>query len=243
MAITGGIIVLFLFGHAIGNLQMFAGADVYNNYAYFLQSLGELLWVIRIVLFVCLVLHIITSVRLKLQNLGAKPVKYHVKNYMKAKLTARTMIWTGILIGSLLVYHILHFTAGTTNPDQYKHYEYYGKNAKLLGEYPTGKINYEGKQYAEADGIEILFKRHDVYKMVVLGFREPLISLAYIIFVLMVGFHLSHAIQSAFQTLGFNHPRYFPKIEKASVALSTLLVLCFVSVPIAVLLRIVGGAV
>lgn len=113
MALTGLIIVGFLFGHAIGNLQFFLGADVYNSYADFLQGLGEILWLIRGGLFVCIILHIISAVYLRIYNNAAKPTHYKVKNYVKAKLTSRTMLWTGLLIVAGVTFHLLHFTAGT----------------------------------------------------------------------------------------------------------------------------------
>lgn len=243
MATTGIILVLFLIGHAIGNLQVFLGREVYNNYAHFLQSLGELLWVIRGVLFVCLVLHIITSVKLKIQNLVAKPTKYHVKNYLKAKLTSRTMIWTGTMLFCFLVYHLLHFTAGVTNPDQFKYNEYYSKDAKYLVEMPRGEVTFENKNYVPIDQAKILFERHDVYKMVVLGFRNPLITLFYILFVVLVGFHLNHAIQSALQTLGFNHPKYFDKMIICSRVLTVLIVIAFIIVPLSIITNIAGAVI
>jgi succinate dehydrogenase/fumarate reductase cytochrome b subunit len=115
MALTGLACVGFLFGHAIGNLQYFLGSDTYNSYAYFLQSLGEILWIIRFGLIGCIILHIISAVYLRIHNNAAKPVGYQVKNYAKAKLTSRTMLWTGLLICSALTFHLLHFTVGAVD--------------------------------------------------------------------------------------------------------------------------------
>jgi succinate dehydrogenase / fumarate reductase cytochrome b subunit len=47
--------------------------------------------------------------------------------------------------------------------------------------------------------------------------------------------HLSHGIWSLFQSLGFSHPQYTPRIKKFSVVFSALLIAGFISVPIAVL--------
>jgi succinate dehydrogenase / fumarate reductase cytochrome b subunit len=85
------------------------------------------------------------------------------------------------------------------------------------------------------------YERTDVYRMVILGFQNPLISLGYMIAVTIVGFHLNHAVQSMFQTLGLNHPKYFPTIQKSSVALSFIIVICLISIPIAVLFKLIGG--
>ena len=116
MALTGLAIVAFLFLHAIGNLQFWLGPDAYNTYAAFLQEplgLVEFLWLLRVGLITCLILHIISAVYLRLKNNAAKPVGYQVKNYAKAKLTSRTMLWTGLLVLTGVTLHLLHFTTGT----------------------------------------------------------------------------------------------------------------------------------
>lgn len=215
MAITGLILGLFITGHAIGNMQVFLGREVYNAYAHFLQSLGELLWAIRAFLVLCLVLHIITSVRLKFLNLAAKPDKYQVKNYIKASLTSRTMIWTGIMIFAFLVYHLLHFTMGYIDNANYGHPEIYKPENFLLGE---------------------SFVRHDVWGMLIKGFMQPAIAIPYIIAVIILGFHVNHAVQSMFQTLGWNHPKYFGAIQKLSIAYAFLLTLMYLSNPVIVLI-------
>lgn len=219
MAITGVLLVLYIIIHTAGNLLIYLGPDSINTYSQFLHSLGPLLWVIRVILFLALVFHIITSVYLKLLNLNAKPDKYAVKNYMKAKLTSRTMLWTGVMIFSFVVYHIMHFTMHITNPEHVKPETYSLPNA----------VN------------EVLLQRTDVFSMVVAGFQNPFISIIYIIGVIIVGFHLNHAIQSMFQTLGFNQKNYFSFIEKSSTILSIIIVVCLISIPISILLGLVGG--
>lgn len=241
MAVTGIILLLFLIGHTLGNLQIFIGREVFNQYAYFLQSTGELLWVFRAVMLLSAILHIVTSVYLKFYNLKAKPQKYAVTNYVKATLSSRTMIWTGIAIACFLAYHLLHFTFGVTNPEHTKYNGYVEKGAGLYVEYnmPVPEL-VEGKYIEIPDG-KILFKQKDVYKMVILGFKNPFISIVYIIGVIIVGFHLNHAIQSAFQTLGLNHPRYSPSIIAGSSTFSFLIALGLISIPVSVLLGIIGG--
>jgi succinate dehydrogenase / fumarate reductase cytochrome b subunit len=267
MAITGVILVLFIIGHCVGNMQIFVGKDAFNSYAYFLQErLGELLWLIRIGLFVAAVFHIITSIRLKFLNLGAKPTKYQVKNYVKARLTSRTMIWTGIMIFAFLTYHILHFTMGVVHPEDYNKHEYYVSNAVSVEKVDngtqgnsegtdeccakedissTGKsvIKYNGSDYKVEGDEPILSERHDAYAMVISGFQKPIVSILYILGVILLGFHLNHAIQSSVQTLGYNNPKYFQKIVAGSTIISVILVLCYISLPISILLGLVGGGV
>ena len=240
MAVTGFIIVMYVVVHMIGNLQIYMGREVFNQYAYFLKSTGELLWIFRGVLLLSLILHIITSIRLYFLNKGARDVKYKVRHYLKAKLTARTMIWTGIAIFAFVTYHILHLTAGVTNPEHYNSHEYYETNAVFVEEETTEFADFGFDPLEEG---QILKERHDVYYMVVMGFRNPLISLAYIVGVIIVGFHLSHAMQSMFQSVGVSGPRFSPFMLSFSRTLAVLIVLGYISIPVTVMLGLVGGCV
>ncbi len=271
MAVTGVIIVLFLLVHAVGNTLVYFGPEAFNAYAAFLQGLGELLWLFRIVLFLCLVLHVITSIRLKYLNWTAKPDKYKMRSYIKATLTGRTMIWTGIMIFAFLVYHLLHFTIGVVDAENFSknNPEYYEKETVVVEEDDAWEdckkeilkgettaeeceeihkkkagsfVAYEGDKY-KPDNDKVLFKRPNAYYMVVMGFNNVWISLLYIVGVILLGFHLSHAIQSMFQTLGLNHPKYNGFFRKVGPVLSTLLVLCFISIPITIYTGLVGGGV
>ena len=68
---------------------------------------------------------------------------------------------------------------------------------------------------------------------------SPLGALIYLVGVGALGLHLSHAIQSAFQTLGVNHPRWTPLLRSLARALALILTLGFASFPIVLSL---GGA-
>ena len=80
----------------------------------------------------------------------------------------------------------------------------------------------------------------DVYSMMVHGFQNPYLALGYIGAMLLLGFHLSHAIVSFLQTLGLNSPRITPLIRKAGPAVAWAVVLGFISIPIAVLSGLVS---
>lgn len=54
----------------------------------------------------------------------------------------------------------------------------------------------------------------------------------YIIAVILLGFHLNHGFQSAFQTFGWNHKKYFPLIKKIGTAYAILMAVGFASMPI-----------
>ncbi|HLQ77276.1 MAG TPA: succinate dehydrogenase cytochrome b subunit [Terriglobia bacterium] len=78
------------------------------------------------------------------------------------------------------------------------------------------------------------------YENVVIGFSNPIASGLYVVAMILVGFHLSHGIWSLFQSLGFSHPSYTPKIKKFAAVFSWILIAGFISVPIAVLTGMVS---
>jgi succinate dehydrogenase / fumarate reductase cytochrome b subunit len=51
------------------------------------------------------------------------------------------------------------------------------------------------------------------YQMVTAAFRSPVFVAVYIAGSAALALHLSHGMQSAFQTLGVNHPKYTPLIK------------------------------
>ena len=116
VALTGVVLVLFVIGHMLGNLQIFLGQETINVYAEKLQNLGDLLWVIRAVLLVVIVTHIVTTVRLAIQSAAARPQKYAVKKNVAASTAAKTMLLSGLVLISFIIFHILHFTAQTVDP-------------------------------------------------------------------------------------------------------------------------------
>lgn len=81
--------------------------------------------------------------------------------------------------------------------------------------------------------------RHDVYSMVVRGFRVWWVSLLYIISMLLLGLHLSHGVSSMFQSLGLNRPRYNPWIQRGGLTVAWVLMIGNISMPVAVLLGFV----
>jgi succinate dehydrogenase / fumarate reductase cytochrome b subunit len=76
---------------------------------------------------------------------------------------------------------------------------------------------------------------NNAYAMVVMSYQNVYISIAYIAFMILLGFHLNHAIGSAFQTLGVNHSKYNGFLHGLGPALSIILATGFSLIPIGVL--------
>jgi succinate dehydrogenase / fumarate reductase cytochrome b subunit len=113
VALTGLGLVTFAVFHMIGNLKVFQGPDAINAYAYFLKhSLGALIWIARAGLLAIFVLHLALAIRLTLRSRAARPIPYQFPGSVQATAASRTMIWTGIVVGLFILYHLAHFTFG-----------------------------------------------------------------------------------------------------------------------------------
>ncbi len=78
---------------------------------------------------------------------------------------------------------------------------------------------------------------YGLYGIVINSFSNPTHSALYILAMIAVGMHLSHGIQSFFQTFGVNHPRYTIAIRKTSNFLGTLIAIGYSTIPIYVLIN------
>jgi len=120
MAVTGVLMLGFVVGHMIGNLQIFIGQDQLNTYAKALKDLPALIYTVRIVMLVVLIIHVWNAVRLYFENRASRPIAYAFNNTVQASLASRTQFWTGLGVFLYVVYHLLHFTFIVTNP-RYAH--------------------------------------------------------------------------------------------------------------------------
>jgi succinate dehydrogenase / fumarate reductase cytochrome b subunit len=117
VALTGLAMVGFVVAHLSGNLLVFAGKDAINAYSEWLHSKGALLWVARLGLLAMVGLHIFFTIKLNINNKRARPIAYAKKSYTKAKSTSRTMVLSGLVLVSYIVYHLAHLTFRVTNPE------------------------------------------------------------------------------------------------------------------------------
>jgi len=112
VAITGLMLVGFVIGHLIGNLQIFLPPDYINTYAYKLQALGPFLWIIRLGLLAAFALHVINTIALVKENRAARPERYAVKRTKRATTASLTMIISGLILLAFILFHLAHFTLG-----------------------------------------------------------------------------------------------------------------------------------
>lgn len=223
MAVTGLILIGFVVGHLVGNLQVFSAPDKINGYAHFLQSLGPLLWAARIGLLVAVAIHVWAATVLTLENHAARDVAYGVKHTIRATLASRMMRWSGYVVLAFIVYHIAHFTLGVAGAESFK---------TALPEY-TMKSEYHIAGFPVVAAGAVV---HDVHTMVILGFQNVLVSIFYIVAVGLLSIHLLHGTDSMFQTLGLRSRRWSGALRKVCLVFAAVYFLGNLAIPGAVLL-------
>jgi succinate dehydrogenase / fumarate reductase cytochrome b subunit len=222
MAVTGAVLIGFVTGHLVGNLQIFGPPDKINGYAHFLQSLGPALWAVRLVLLLCVILHVWIAVQLTIENHQSRPQKYDFNHTIRATLSSRTLRWTGGVVLAFIAYHLAQFTVGWVQTGEFKAH---------LPEYTmTGDFHLLGFPIV-AKGLEV----HDVYSMMFLGFSHPWVSIFYIVAVGLLSFHLVHGAESMFQTLGWKSGWWAGLLKKIVVLYCVLYFLGSLAIPGAIL--------
>jgi succinate dehydrogenase / fumarate reductase cytochrome b subunit len=211
MAVTGVVLILFVVGHLVGNLQVFEDPDRINGYSHFLQSLGPALWAVRIFLLVCVGLHIWAATVLALESRHARGDQpYAVKKWIQATVASRYMRWTGYIVLAFILYHLAQFTVGVAQPASFK--------ANLPSYMMRGDYHILGFTAVPA-GTEVL----DVRTMMIRGFSNPFVSIFYIVAIGLLSLHLLHGGESLFQTLGWRNHRW----ERGLRAVVTILCVAY----------------
>lgn len=222
MAVSGIILVIFVTGHLVGNLQIFAHPDKINGYAHFLQSLGPALWVVRLTLLACVVVHVWAAVTLAVENNQARgPEKYGVNRWLAAAFASRYMKHTGIVVGAFIIYHIAQFTVG------------YGGTP-----FKTSLDEYHMTQAFNLFGVPIVAQGaavHDVYSMVYLGFSSACVSIFYVVAIGLLSLHLWHGADAMFQTLGVRNHKWACCLRRAVGIFSLVYFLGSIVIPGAIL--------
>jgi succinate dehydrogenase / fumarate reductase cytochrome b subunit len=126
-----------------------------------------------------------------------------------ASYASRTMLVSGLIVFVFIVYHLLHFTA------QVKY------------------INLTGQSFVHFEDPQ---KRHDIFKMMVVGFNDWRVSGFYVLGMALLAMHLSHGVGAMFQSLGLKNKTYGPVLDKASFVIGWLIFIGYSSIPTAILL-------
>ena len=83
------------------------------------------------------------------------------------------------------------------------------------------------------------FHEGRVYHNITTGFRVWYVSAFYIVAMLALFAHLYHGAWSMFQSVGLNHPKYNRLVRTLATIITIVVVAGFISIPVAVLLRLI----
>lgn len=224
MALSGLVLVLFVMGHMLGNLQIFLGADVINAYAYKLHHVmpTAALWLIRIFLLGTIAAHIWAAVTLTIDNRKARPEKYDDDKMVQASYSSRTMRMSGIILFAFIIFHIAHFTVRSVP----------GMAYEQLGVLEPTEVPLV--KYGEAvmkNGHEIM--TFNVNDMMITGFQVWWVSAFYIIATGLLCMHLTHGVSSMFQSLGLRNKLWRVRLDKVALIYGWAVFLGFAVIPTA----------
>ncbi len=209
MAVTGGVLFLYLVAHMAGNLKIFLGRADYDHYADWLRAIGEpaiphrvFLSAVEAVLAAAVALHMWAAVSLARRARRARPVRYKARPTVReGRYATHVMRYGGVVILLFVVWHLLDLTFGAVNPEGGAARPY----DKVVADFAPGRWY---------------------------------ITAFYVVAVVLVGFHLKHGLWSAFQSLGLARRR-IRGLRLLAGAVAVVLVAGFVSVPLMVTFGVV----
>lgn len=206
MSLTGLFLILFLVVHLLGNLQLLYndGGEAFNVYAYFMVN-NPLIKTISYSLYAFILIHTIQGLILWSRNRAARgAVSYAVKRTKAVNTSAMLSSRMGWLGVIILVFLIIHLV------------QFWLK--MKMGVLPV-TVTMEGAI-------------PDLYTTVAEVYKNVWFVIFYVVCMIVVGMHLWHGFQSAFQTLGLNHKKYSPAIRFIGKAYSILIPAGFALIPI-----------
>lgn len=203
MSLTGLFLVTFLIVHLIGNLQLLYcdGGVAFNGYSYFMTH-NPLIKTISYGLYFFILLHAIQGLLIWRKNKAAKGIGYRKKTTKSNSFASRNMAYLGLLILVFLGIHIGDFWF----------------------KMKMGSLDL-------IDHPQLGHKVYNLYAAVDWSFSQLWIVAVYIISMVGLAFHLLHGFQSAFQTLGLTHKKYFPLIKAIGTIIAIVVPALFAWIP------------
>ena len=196
---TGLFLCFFLVIHLAGNLLLYAGAESYNHYADALHSNVPFLIVAEGLLYTAFVLHIYLAISTNRSNHAARGRGYAQKQTKREDRTVNVFGWTPDTTMFVTGAIVLAFIIIHLNDFRFP----------VIGRSLTAEMSpFDKAAFLMGSSIR---------------------GAVYIGGCLVLGVHVSHGLQSAFQSLGLNHPKYTPLIKYASWVFAFIVAIGFSS--------------
>lgn len=256
LAIVGIFLMLFLLVHGGINLCMLRadGGEWFRAAAHFMGT-NYIVKVFEIVLFAAFIVHILLAIILQIQNWRARPVRYRVTNRSATAPGSKFMIYTGILVLIFLALHMVNFyfvklglvegkyTVKIEDVQKGDPVCLQANQEKLLELFANPDSLSQEPFVEEACGVSkddlvrvfgpsFTAYEPDFYFMARELFNNPVYLILYLVLILALGIHLTHAFPSALHTLGLNGPKADRPIKCIGVVYAVVIVLIFYAVAI-----------
>tara|TARA_Y100001968_G_scaffold75043_1_gene66431 strand:- start:494 stop:1177 length:684 start_codon:yes stop_codon:yes gene_type:complete len=205
-SLSGLFLVTFLFGHLLGNLQLFIpgveGQTQFNKYALFMTT-NPVVKLLSIITYSAILLHVFITLYLVIQSKRARPVQYAVTSGKdNSNWSARNMAVLGTVLLFFLIVHLKSFW-----------YEMH------FGEMPYQTLS---------DGTKI----KDLYLITTSAFQNPFYTFFYVFCMGALSLHLKHGVESAIQTVGLKIPSYEKVFKYGAILIAFSIPAVFASIPI-----------
>jgi succinate dehydrogenase / fumarate reductase, cytochrome b subunit len=157
--------------------------------------------------------------------------------------TARSILIAAVVLHIFAAYQLAR-TSQKSRPIGYKRWRAVGSNFASRTMRWTGLLLALFIVYhllhLTAGTVHPDFVEADVYHNVISGFRVWYVSVVYIVAMLMLALHLYHGVWSMCESLGINDPKYNRLIRGLATILTVIVVVGFIAIPVAVLLRFIS---
>lgn len=187
MALSALFLIIFLLQHFMINFTSVVSADTFNDLSHFMGTNPVVQFLLQPILIFGVIYHFVMGFVLEIQNRNARSVKYAMYNgKANSSWFSRNMILSGVVILAFLGLHFYDFWIHEIT------IKYIDGN--MTGLNTMGELRY--------------------FEETVAKFTDPIRVAIYCISFVLLAMHLIHGFQSAFQSLGARHPKYFPLIQK-----------------------------
>ena len=209
MALVGLFLCVFLALHMSINLLLLCPDRSYFDMGVYILSTLPVK-IMEVFLFGSIALHMLLGLLLQIQNWMARPVRYAKKYNSETSFFSKYMIWSG---GIIFIFFCLHFMDFFF----YK-FGWFGFDPASIGVKDVAETNTTAN--------------HNFYDIARYVFAGKPYCLIYVGFMVLLAFHLIHAFQSVFQSIGWNHPTYTPIIKWAGYIYSVVISAGFSVIPL-----------
>ena len=214
MSLTGLFLIIFLLVHLVGNLQLFAndGGLAFNLYTEFMTT-NPLIKTVSYLLYFFILLHTVQGIALMMANRKARGVKGYAVKVTQAKSTSSFASSNMGRLGVIIfIFIALHL------------YQFWLQ--MKMGN--VAEVTVDGKNIA------------DLYTIVAATYANLTFVIIYVLSMVVIGIHLFHGFQSAFQTLGLNHKKYTPLIQGIGKIYAVVVPFGFAAIPLVMYARSIG---